>query len=1159
MVWLVQVHSQDAGGPTMQSKSLLSIIAVMVMVLTSFTGCFQVAVADDQVFLQPVKQAATWAPLVPMKNAFLVRYDPESYTDDYGYMAAVPAAVFYDKPNDIVYGSPLLLWEPSRGLTAENLPQDSSSGVDYFMADWLNYSDQQFDNVQYINLNPDEVDKVNGDWGLNATTSKTYSSSDPYVLAKDIALYNWRRSDTAVIAVIDTSFPDLDTVTEGSVQGTIPGKAPQVITINGDKEPNPVKPNMHLFTVESGYNYITSQMKWYGPTGLDQTASITQRGKDPDLQLYDMALGEVGASEEWNVLSGVGEYIGSYLYNDGEWASAVTYMPTKSMDSIDPIVGKDVPAIPSLKAPPKGDLLGPNKPGAKVVYTITNTMYPGMDVELPVETPFMGRDGEFSMSWSGSDNLGLLVRGPSGAVISEDLSANNPKTITVKDLGQGNYSISAVRLSDGTDSVPFNVSYKWHQYFDRRYGDAMASASNGAALASIQNIPLLYASTKGVPKATISALNTLGVKKVQLVDLGGNSKGKVKAAIKASRSWLQQMRGDKIDVETYTSYKETYTQIKSLTGTNYIVFTTIGPYNYWAVDKGPIGEEKYGLFIGPATYSAAIHGTAVFITDVHPELSASVAWSNSYWMDAYAGRYPPSVGSMVLTGTAVYDWIDTMKYDKSGMEYMMTVADQFNIGMSWDRTYVGKAVPGRIIGTPIDTSMWIARSALYTAMIFASPAMIPGGMLMNTGSASKFENGLLKTSPEHDINAVFPVVNTWVSYQHRFNERGSLYWGTDYTTADGITPYRTGSGMDIDVGQKWPDLTESEVVPYYSKKAGYTPVYSTSFDATMENLNKGALLWLEVMHGGNRGSGVVGFWNPANNPNEPNPWRGYESSGSTFEPDTVLMGHNVGLDYIRNPTQSNRGHDGIVIAILEQSFQTTTVTGYDFDNTFGNLHSMGFNGGSCLIADTYMHMAMIRHGMVFQVIDPWLTSWYAAFAIETFTRDLVLGYTVGEAYQRGIAHVGIQYLVQQWWWDIFENVVFFGDPSLNVYMPARSWDKPTPSPFGAEIGGHTPDGAPNHPGKVKSTAMLEFAIYGIAGLVVAVIVGLTIYKIRTMPPRPKKAKKGKGAGKASGPIKDKGTPAAKALPKGKGEAPPPGKAKSRWSPGKKGTQTKGAK
>ena len=71
--------------------------------------------------------------------------------------------------------------------------------------------------------------------------------------------------------------------------------------IEGTAEPNPVEPIFHDFNIGSEHKYITSYMEWYGPTGLDEINDLTQRGKDPDLQLYDWQLGEVAASEKFLV------------------------------------------------------------------------------------------------------------------------------------------------------------------------------------------------------------------------------------------------------------------------------------------------------------------------------------------------------------------------------------------------------------------------------------------------------------------------------------------------------------------------------------------------------------------------------------------------------------------------------------------------------------------------------------------------------------------------------------------------------------------------------------------------------------------------------------------------------------------------------------------
>jgi hypothetical protein len=153
------------------------------------------------------------------------------------------------------------------------------------------------------------------------------------------------------------------------------------------------------------------------------------------------------------------------------------------------------------------------------------------------------------------------------------------------------------------------------------------------------------------------------------------------------------------------------------------------------------------------------------------------------------------------------------------------------------------------------------------------------------------------------------------------------------------------------------------------------------------------------------------------------------------------------------------------------------------DDALENLHSMGFSAGSCLIANTYLHLMLVRHGSIFQVIDPWLTSWYSAFAMNMFVRDIYYGRTIGDAYERGISHVGIEYLVDGWWWDIFENLVYYGDPDLKVFSPKHAWSEPDHLEKGAVIDGHSPYGAGNHPNAIGSGL-----IWDIAALLV--IVGL---------------------------------------------------------------------
>jgi hypothetical protein len=832
-------------------------------------------------------------------------------------------------------------------------------------------------------------------------------------------------------------------------------------------------------------------------TALDP---ILQRGKDPDIQLYDWSLGEASASSDWNVESGPTEDTGSYIYDWGPWGFAVTYMPTKAMEDPQSGLAGLQSVLPDLPVAPDA----PSKP-TSAKYEIDYTLMPGTVVPIKDKVPYYARDVSFTLSWDGDAKLGLAIIGPEGAEISYDATGTSPQQVLLNELGEGQYSAAVIKLADSSSDANWKLDYSWQQNKTRTEGDCLASAANGAVLASLLNAPLLYASLDGAPAETLDALDALGVTDVQLVDLGGHGGDAPLKAIQGHRSLFQP----KIDVSRYGSYQGVFSRIIGMTKTQDAVFTTVDPWSYWYIGgTGPSGEEPKGLFIGPAALEAAHHGTPVLVVDNAGNLSCPKAWYDQFWLKAYPGRAPPSVGCMALTGKSIYRYLKQIGIDRDGKENIITVADQFDIGTAWDRALVGAANAGRITGSPVDCSYWVARSCLYQAIIFANPATNPEGVSMVTGTSSNADPGPeasgVRAITATPVTATYPVVQTWVSYQHRFNERASKYWGTNYVSADGITPYWSPSDNTIDndvnaaygqTGSYWPDITTSEVVPFYVEKAGYESVYSTNFQDTMDNLNAGTIMWLEVMHGGNRADGIVGFWRDDSIHNEKCPWRGYEFSGCTREPDTYRMSKLVGLDVVRSVSQYDR--DGVVIAILNQQ-ETVTKGGLDFDKALTNIHSMGFNGGSCLIANTYLHLAMIRHGSVFQVIDPWLTSWYASFAMATFARGVAQGFTVGECYSEGIKHVGIEYLTDQWWWDIYENVVFFGDPKLKAWTPNAdtTWEEPAALKAGTAVGGHDPYGASSHPAAIGSTAALEYGLYTAVGVVVATAVIMKWKKIK---------------------------------------------------------------
>jgi len=428
-------------------------------------------------------EAVAWRPITPLNTATLIGYDPESYHDDLSYLAAIPHGIFME--DEHLYSSPVIFYDsPYQGGGDPERTLDHNKGINYFMDDWvtacggnlsravlLNLGDVQRQDMESTSQWFDTIEDV---WEVNNTNARE--------TAYKLALDGWESSDKAVIAVVSsTVMNDLSNYAEpvgtgGSVEGVIPAGKIATLHMEGSKSPDPQDPNYHNFTVEPGYKFMEVEMEWSDHAG----GEVTERGRDPDMQVYDWQLGEVEASCNWNVLSGPHEYAECYIYHDydeaayeesggdGEkepapWGVAVTYMPTEAMPMWDGSPGaandmlrmygydeseaaelaaayfeRERPSSPSMEMPPSPIAAdaNPGDEGAahgrsgdrpfqdrtdqtsdETDYRIDVTMYVGADVELDRDSPFMARDVSFTLSWNTADELKFLVRGPSGAEI----------------------------------------------------------------------------------------------------------------------------------------------------------------------------------------------------------------------------------------------------------------------------------------------------------------------------------------------------------------------------------------------------------------------------------------------------------------------------------------------------------------------------------------------------------------------------------------------------------------------------------------------------------------------------------------------------------------------------------------------------------------------
>ena len=151
---------------------------------------------------------------------------------------------------------------------------------------------------------------------------------------------------------------------------------------------------------------------------------------------------------------------------------------------------------------------------------------------------------------------------------------------------------------------------------------------------------------------------------------------------------------------------------------------------------------------------------------------------------------------------------------------------------------------------------------------------------------------------------------------------------------------------------------------------------------------------------------------------------------------------------------------------------------------------------------------MMRPGSVFQIMDPWATSWYSDVWQNSVPRGIALGQTVGEIYTEGISKVGILYITEPpgWWWDQAENVCLYGDPDLRIWVPSTEYDPTGANHWTAEeveslsyndeiglnLGGHNPFGTDDYPNQITPVTLLEQILWILAIVVFASVVIIAI-------------------------------------------------------------------
>ncbi len=79
-------------------------------------------------------------------------------------------------------------------------------------------------------------------------------------------------------------------------------------------------------------------------------------------------------------------------------------------------------------------------------------------------------------------------------------------------------------------------------------------------------------------------------------------------------------------------------------------------------------------------------------------------------------------------------------------------------------------------------------------------------------------------------------------------------------------------------------------------------------------------------------------------------------------------------------------------------------------------------------------------------------------------------------------------MTEEWWWDHWENIVYFGDPDLRVYTPNAPFDRPVPITSSVVMEGHAVMGATEHPAAMGGSGGWAL-VQWVGVLVLAVEVG----------------------------------------------------------------------
>ena len=739
------------------------------------SGPYSLTLAFKTSTTNPVPGPIPEPQITPIAKTFIVPNLANATTDDFGYLASIPACNYlaggerYVAP--IIYSGDQTPTAYYDDPAAFGVVDDTTQ---YLVSDWNTYL------------------------GLYGKTATQYTvPADPATAAADIATKNWASSTTAVVAVDGSGFQDTTkTVLKKTATLTRSTKVTELQSSNSQ------------ITDTFGY-LMTLGRKWCAMNVNVTGITITNGNKNGALlhNLYPQFI-SMGADDWPNPYDGPGyaSDIWMPITRPGMWAAQPGVLKTQ---------------YSTLKITTyAGDRYRFKVTAADSVIDAVISTAEKSDILVFLVDPQGNLRSPIIPAWNGPVNPMFEWNGE-GNPASNPWREWNPAphtefTAEVLHPQTGTWTAIVVPKNPTGSNVKYTLTTTVRTVNSDR-NDATMSAANAAVIASQIHAPLLYVTKTSVPAATASAFTALGVTNVIFVERGEIGSG-VRSSLPTITKDLKTTQDIVDAIKGYTS-SENYITITSLkTGSGYFApAAMLAAYHgspVLLVEDSPIGDaagvaervQAWQRWDGDYYHGSRANGHMPFST-------APVDQSNKqllidfikYLLNKNTSILPPlgRDAKRYWNQEMVYDVLNYTKalgLDRDGQEGYAVVAPRADIpmevhsGLMGNNSYAGD-IPGN---TPAYSSDIVVRDILYPALIYANPGRnTTTSQVLNYPEGMSFElnDGIQHTTKSSScVKASFGShLRTyeghtfWAAHVDRMNEGASVFYYSGHGTG--------GSGM----------------------------------------------------------------------------------------------------------------------------------------------------------------------------------------------------------------------------------------------------------------------------------------------------------------------------------------------------------------------------